>query len=66
MAIPAAPANQTASYCRCHAGDFSRATVHLRAAYTLNIQTTILGTGLGFRTFRSMRQVLFTPLGHPP
>lgn len=57
MSIPSAPADPNARYCRCKGGDFSRTTKSLRPGYTLNIQTTTLGTGLGFRTFRPARIV---------
>ncbi len=61
MATPSAPADPNAQYVRCHAGDFSRVNPHLRAAYSLNIQTTIRGTGLGFRTFRPARRKVVGP-----
>jgi len=63
MATPSAPADPNAQYVRCHAGDFSRGTKNLRAAAgrALNIQTTIRGTGLGFRTFRPARRKVVGP-----
>lgn len=55
MVTPSALVDPNGRYCRCHGGDFSRKSPHLRAAYALNVQTPIRGTGIGFRTFLPTR-----------
>lgn len=57
---PSAPADPNARYSRCRGGDFSTFKLprYFRASYALNVQETIQGTGIGFRTFRPLVRVL--------